>query len=86
MLAAAVLTIAAALESLRAAAPAGQIPLTRNEIAHLFASFTIRHRTTTDTRSDGQTGDDATSTAPKPATTSGNQPKTHERNDLRLEY
>ncbi len=43
MLAAAALTIAAALESLRAPAPAGQIPLTRNEIAHLFASLTIKH-------------------------------------------
>jgi hypothetical protein len=37
MLAAAVLTIAAALESLRTPDPAGQIPLTRNEIAHLLA-------------------------------------------------
>jgi hypothetical protein len=35
--------IAAAPESLRAPAPAGQIPLTRNEIAHLFASLTIKH-------------------------------------------
>jgi hypothetical protein len=40
----------------------------------------------TRTRSDGQTGDDATSTAPRPATTSGKKPKTHEHNDLRLEY
>jgi len=43
MLAAAVLTIAAALESLLAPAPAGQIPLTRNQIAHLFAGLTIKH-------------------------------------------
>jgi hypothetical protein len=42
MLAVAVLTIAAALESRRAPAPAGQIPLTRNEIAHLFASLAIK--------------------------------------------
>ena len=43
MLAAAVLTIAAALESLRTPDPAGQIPLTRNEIARLFAGLTIKH-------------------------------------------
>jgi hypothetical protein len=43
MPAAAVRTITAAPESLRAPAPTGQIPLTRNEIAHLFASLTIKH-------------------------------------------
>ena len=43
VLAAAVLTIAAALESLRTPDPAGQIPLTRNEIARLFAGLTIKH-------------------------------------------
>jgi SRSO17 transposase len=43
MLAAAVLTIAAALESLRTPDPGGQIPLTRNEIARLFAGLTIKH-------------------------------------------
>jgi hypothetical protein len=41
MLAAAVLTIAAALESARGTPPAGQIPLTRNEIAHLLATLAI---------------------------------------------
>ena len=40
MLAAAVLTIAAAIESARGPAAAGQIPLTRNEIAHLLAAVT----------------------------------------------
>jgi SRSO17 transposase len=40
MLAAAFLTIAAAAEHARAPAPAGQIPLTRNEIAHLLATLT----------------------------------------------
>ena len=49
MLAAAFLTIAAAAEHARAPAPAGQAPLTRNEIAHLLASLTspvhdARHR------------------------------------------
>ena len=40
MLGAAVLTIAAAIESARGPAAAGQIPLTRNEIAHLLATVT----------------------------------------------
>ena len=49
MLAAAFLTIAAATEHARQPAPAGQIPLTRNEIAHLLATLTspardARHR------------------------------------------
>jgi hypothetical protein len=50
MLAAAILTVAAAMESARSPDPAGQIPLTRNEIARLFATLIIgpahdaRHR------------------------------------------
>jgi hypothetical protein len=50
MLAVAVLTIAAA-ESARCPAPAGQIPLTRNGIAHMISNLTssrrhdARHRT-----------------------------------------
>jgi SRSO17 transposase len=43
MLAAAVPTITAALKSLRTPAPAGHIPLTRNEIARLFTGLTIKH-------------------------------------------
>jgi hypothetical protein len=39
MLAAAILTIATATEHARNPAPAGQIPLTRNEIGHLFATL-----------------------------------------------
>jgi SRSO17 transposase len=42
MLASAFLTIAAAAEHARAPAPAGHIPLTRNEIASLFTSLIIR--------------------------------------------
>jgi SRSO17 transposase len=42
MLAAAVLTIAAATEHAGNPAPAGLIPLTRNEIAHLLATVIIR--------------------------------------------
>ena len=40
MLAAAFLTITAAREHTRQPAPAGQVPLTRNEIAHLLATLT----------------------------------------------
>jgi SRSO17 transposase len=42
MLATAFLTIAAATEQARSPAPAGQIPLTRNEIAHLLAALIIQ--------------------------------------------
>jgi hypothetical protein len=42
MLASAFLAVAAATEHARDPGPAGQIPLTRNEIAHLFANLTIR--------------------------------------------
>jgi SRSO17 transposase len=42
MLAAAILTVAAALEHARDPGPADQIPLTRNEIAHLLAVTTTR--------------------------------------------
>jgi hypothetical protein len=49
MLAATFLAIAAAVEHARGPAPAGQAPLTRNEIAHLLATLTspahhARHR------------------------------------------
>ena len=71
MLGAAVLTIAAAIESARGPAAAGQIPLTRNEIAHLLAAVTPHRAATPGTASAGHTGDAATSTAPGPATTSG---------------
>ena len=46
MLAAAFLTITAAAEQARTPAPAGQIPLTRNEIAHLLATLTSPARGT----------------------------------------
>jgi hypothetical protein len=71
MLGAAVLTIAAAIESARGPDAAGQIPLTRNEIAHLLATVTASRAATPGTASTGHTGDAATSTAPGPATTSG---------------
>jgi hypothetical protein len=42
MLAAAVVTIAAAVERARNPAPTGEVPLTRNEIAHLLAGTITR--------------------------------------------
>ena len=42
MLAAAALTIAAALDHAHGSCPADQIPLTRNEIAHLISGLTNR--------------------------------------------
>jgi hypothetical protein len=42
MLACAFLTIAAAIEHTRGRPPAGQIPLTRNEVAGLFAKLVIQ--------------------------------------------
>jgi hypothetical protein len=42
MLAAAALTIAVASEHARGLRPSDQIPLTRNEIAHLLSGITIR--------------------------------------------
>jgi hypothetical protein len=42
MLATAFLAIAAAIEHTHSPAPAGQIPLTRNEIAALFATVLIQ--------------------------------------------
>ena len=85
ILALAFLTVTAATEHARSPAPAGQIPLTRNEIAALFTSWSSSQCGTPGTACDGPPGDDATSTAPKPATTSGKHAN-HEDNDLRLEY
>jgi hypothetical protein len=86
MLAAAALTIAAALEHAHESCPADQIPLTRNEIAHLISGLTNGLRTTHHTGCAGHAGVAATSTAPGPATIRGKWPMTREHNDLRLEY
>ncbi len=85
MLALAFLTIAAATEH-TTPSPDDQIPITRNEIAALFSA--LAHRTSPTvpgTGCDGRPGAAVTSTAPKPATTSG-KPANHERHEVRLEY
>ena len=50
LLAHAFLTVTAAVEHARASAPSGQIPLTRNEISHLFAAALLRPLQTLDQR------------------------------------
>ena len=86
MLASAFLAVAAAAERARNPGPAGQIPLTRNEIASLFTSLIIKpaderpHRLRWSAwRRRHQHRAQA---MPLPAAS----PKTHEDHDLRLEY
>jgi len=86
MLAAAVLTIAAAAERTRRVAPEDQIPLTRNEIAHPLATLIIAPAHAPATGCTGHSGGAATSAASGPATTGGKQPRNRQHNDLRLEY
>jgi hypothetical protein len=86
MLAAAVLTIAAAAEPTRRVAPEDQIPLTKNETATSSPPSSSPPPTAPATGCTGHNGGAATSTAPEPATTSGKQPKNSPHNDLRLEY
>lgn len=80
MLAAAFLSIAAATED---PAPDKYIPLTRNELSRL--PTTIIRLASTPARCTGPPGDGATSTAPRPATTSGKPLPNNERHDLQLE-
>ena len=87
MLAAAFLTVAAAAERARNPDPAGQIPLTRNEIASLFASLIINPAD--DARAPAALVRLAPATpAPSPdmPLPAASQPKAHEHHDLRLEY
>jgi hypothetical protein len=77
MLASAFLAVTAAAERPKTPALAGQIPLTRNEIAHLLASVILNPAGTSITGCAGLRGTGATSTAPRHATTSG-KPVTRE--------
>ena len=85
MLACAFLTVTAATEHARQPPPAGLIPLTRNEIARLFTALIIQPDRSTRHLLHWSHGGAATSTAPKPATTS-DKPANNEDNDLLLEY
>ena len=76
MLAAAVLTIAAALDHACHPDRPHLIPLTRNEIAYLLDASAIGPRTTPGTASAGRGSDAATSTGPASATTGGKPAKT----------
>ena len=86
MLACAFLTITAATEHARQPPPAGQIPLTRNEIARLFATLLIQPAR--DTRHRLHWSALATPPpAPRPnQPLPAASPRNHEDHDLRLEY
>ena len=86
MLAAAFLAIAAAAERARRPSPAGQIPLTRNEIASLFDALVNKPADSTPAPASLVRLAPATPAPspdmPLPAASSG----IHDHNDLRLEY
>ena len=84
MAALAFLTITAATEH-TSPPPDDQIPLTRNEIAALFSTLIIDPAKDARHRLRWSAWDGTTSTAPKPATTSG-KPTNHEDYKVRLEY
>ena len=86
MLAHALFAITAAHEQTRHPSPDGLIPLTCNEIQHLFTTLIVQPVHAQPTGFRGPTGDDATKPAPATATTCDKQPRPHEDQDLRLEY
>jgi hypothetical protein len=85
MLAYAFLVVAAGTEHARHPPPLGLIPLTRNEIQHLFAGWPASLPAIVGTGCAARGGDAGTRPAPGPATTAG-KPTAHEDHELRLEY
>jgi hypothetical protein len=83
MLAHAFLAVVRADEHSRPA-PDALIPLTCNEIQHLFITLVVQPSTTQPTGSVGRTGDAATRPDPKPATTD-DKPLRNEDHELQLE-
>ena len=86
MLAHALLAVIAAHEHTDRPAPAGLIALTCNEIRRLFTVLVIEPARALACPEPGRPGDDATNTAPAPATTSAKKRHSARHNDLRLEY
>jgi hypothetical protein len=86
MLAHAFLVVAAMTERARHPPPSGLIPMTCNEIQHLFAALVIQPSPMPPTGCAGRCGDADTKHAPVPATTDDRPPGNHEDHDLRLEY
>ena len=86
MIAHALLAVIAAHEHTTRPAPDGLIALTCSEIRRLFTIYVIEPSRTLACPMAWSPGDDATNTAPAPATTSAKKPPDHGHNDLRLEY
>jgi hypothetical protein len=85
MLAYAFLVVAAVTEHARHPPPLGLLPLTCNEIQHLFATLVAAPSPTAPTGCAGRGGDADTRPAPAPATTAS-RPTDREHHELRLEY
>jgi hypothetical protein len=85
MLAYGFLVVAAATQHARHPPPLGLIPLTGNEIQHLFAALVAAPITTAATGCAGRGGDAATRPAPASATTAS-RPTDREHHELQLEY
>ena len=77
MLAYAFLVVAAATQHARHPPPLGLIPLTCNEIQHLFAALARQLPATVGTGCAGRAGDAASKPALVPATTDGKPPGSH---------
>jgi hypothetical protein len=86
MIAYALLAVIAANEYADRPGPTTMIAFTCNEIRRLLHSLVLEPAAPERARAPGQTGDDATNTAPKQATTDARTPPGNSRNDLRLEY
>ncbi len=86
MLAHAFLTVVAATEHAHDTASTDRIPLTRNEVQHLFTTLVTTPTSPSRTGSASRPGADDTNTAPDKPTTSAKPPRHHDHHDLRLEY
>jgi len=84
MLAYAFLVVAAVTEHTRHPPPLGLIPLTCNEIQHLFAALVAAPVADKVTGCAGRGGGADSRPAPVPATTAGKPPSSHEGHELRL--
>jgi hypothetical protein len=85
MLAHAFLVVAVVTERSCRPPPSGLIPLTCNEVQHLFAARAPARSTTSATGCAGQHGNADIRHAPAPATTNDKPPGYHEDHELRLE-
>jgi hypothetical protein len=84
MLAHAFLVVAAVIQRARHPPPLGLIPLTCNEVQHLFAAWPASPPAIGPTGCAGRGGDADSRPAPVPATTAGKPPSSHEDHELRV--